>query len=72
MIASIACGLLAGLSPQLVLDNISAGMGNTLAYVATIVGLGAILLLILAGAAAGFIPALQAARVNPVIALKDE
>ncbi|MCB0638890.1 MAG: gluconate transporter, partial [Lewinella sp.] len=43
LIASIACGLLAGLSPQLVLDNISAGMGNTLAYVATIVGLGAIL-----------------------------
>ena len=36
------------------------------------VGMGAILLLILAGAAAGVIPALQAARVNPVIALKDE
>ena len=36
------------------------------------VGLGAIVLLILAGAAAGFIPAMQAARVNPVIALKDE
>ena len=36
------------------------------------VGLGAIVLLILAGAAAGFIPAMQAARVNPVAALKDE
>ncbi len=36
------------------------------------VGLGAIVLLILAGGAAGFIPALQAARVNPVVALRDE
>ncbi|MCB0588791.1 MAG: ABC transporter permease [Phaeodactylibacter sp.] len=36
------------------------------------VGMGAILLLILAGAAAGFIPAMQAARVNPVVALRDE
>ena len=36
------------------------------------VGLGAIVLLILAGATAGFIPAMQAARVNPVAALKDE
>lgn len=36
------------------------------------VGVGAIVLLILAGGAAGFIPALQAARVNPVVALRDE
>jgi len=36
------------------------------------IGLGAIMLLILAGALAGLIPALQAAGVNPVIALKDE
>ena len=36
------------------------------------VGLSAILLLIVAGMAAGLIPALQAARVEPVIALRDE
>lgn len=36
------------------------------------IGLGAVILLIVAGAIAGFIPALQAARVNPVVALKDE
>ena len=36
------------------------------------VGLGAIILLILSGTLAGLIPALQAASVNPVIALKDE
>lgn len=36
------------------------------------VGIGAILLLIIAGGVAGLIPALQAARVNPVVALKDE
>ena len=36
------------------------------------VGLGALLILILAGALTGLMPALQAARVNPVVALKDE
>ena len=36
------------------------------------IGLGAVILLIIAGAFAGFIPAMQAARVNPVVALKDE
>lgn len=36
------------------------------------VGMGAIVLLILAGTVAGLIPAVQAARINPVDALKDE
>ncbi|MDX1667676.1 MAG: ABC transporter permease, partial [Saprospiraceae bacterium] len=36
------------------------------------IGLGAIVVLIVTGAIAGLIPALQAARVNPVNALKDE
>lgn len=36
------------------------------------IGLGAVILLIIAGTVAGMIPALQASRVNPVVALKDE
>ncbi len=36
------------------------------------VGIGAIVLLVIAGMVAGLIPALQAARVRPVVALKDE
>lgn len=36
------------------------------------VGLGAMILLVVAGAAAGLIPAIQASNVNPVVALKDE
>ena len=36
------------------------------------VGVGAIILLVIAGTIAGLIPALQAARVRPVVALKDE
>ncbi len=36
------------------------------------VGVGAIFLLVIAGVVAGLIPALQAAKVNPVVALKDE
>ena len=36
------------------------------------IGLSAMILLVIAGAVAGLIPALNAARVNPVLALKDE
>ncbi|MCP3931989.1 MAG: ABC transporter permease [Bacteroidetes bacterium] len=36
------------------------------------VGISAVLLLVLAGAFAGLIPAMQASRINPVDALKDE
>ena len=36
------------------------------------VGLGALVILIISGALTGLIPALQAAKVNPVVALKDE
>ena len=36
------------------------------------VGLTAVLVLVVAGVFAGLIPALQASKVNPVVALKDE
>ena len=36
------------------------------------VGIGALLILVIAGALTGLVPALQAANVNPVVALKDE
>jgi Gnt-I system low-affinity gluconate transporter len=39
---SIAVGLLAGMPADVILKSIEKGMGNTLGYVATIVGLGAI------------------------------
>lgn len=42
LITSIWVGIMAGLSLDLVIESISKGMGNTLAFVATIVGLGAI------------------------------
>jgi Gnt-I system low-affinity gluconate transporter len=40
--ASIWVGLWGGLSPAVIIQSISKGMGDTLAFVATIVGLGAI------------------------------
>ena len=42
LFASIWVGLIGGLSGDEVIDSISKGMGDTLAFVATIVGLGAI------------------------------
>lgn len=43
LIASMGFGLAAGMSPEVIIDNVGKGMGGTLAVVATIVGLGAIL-----------------------------
>jgi Gnt-I system low-affinity gluconate transporter len=42
LIASIAVGLFTGMPFDIILKNIQYGMGNTLGFVATIVGLGAI------------------------------
>ena len=42
LLASIWVGLLGGLSGEMIVSSISKGMGDTLAFVATIVGLGAI------------------------------
>lgn len=42
LIASIWVGLVGGLSGEAIIDSIAKGMGDTLAFVATIVGLGAI------------------------------
>jgi len=70
-------GLVAG---TLLVGGLSAAMEATGAeaeffynpQVNAYVGIGAILLLILAGTIAGLIPASIAARVNPVVALRDE
>lgn len=43
LVASIGFGLTAGLPLAEIISNITSGMGNTLGFVATIVGLGAIL-----------------------------
>ncbi|WP_420583199.1 GntP family permease [Reichenbachiella sp.] len=42
LIASIGVGLMAGMEPNAIMDSIKTGMGNTLGFVATVVGLGAI------------------------------
>jgi len=41
LIASIVSGLLAGMEPAAIIDTIKTGMGNTLGFVAVVVGLGA-------------------------------
>lgn len=41
LIASITVGILAGLDPLAIMDTIKEGMANTLGFVATVVGLGA-------------------------------
>ncbi|MGK7390359.1 MAG: GntP family permease [Candidatus Cyclobacteriaceae bacterium M2_1C_046] len=42
IIASIVSGLLAGMSPDAILQSIQTGMGGTLGFVAVVVGLGAL------------------------------
>ncbi|MDW3209593.1 MAG: gluconate:H+ symporter [Reichenbachiella sp.] len=59
LMASIAVGLMAGMEPTTIMNSIKTGMGNTLGFVATVVGLGAIFGAILeqsgaAGALANF------------------
>ncbi len=41
LIASIAVGLLAGMTPVSIMDTIKEGMASTLGFVATVIGLGA-------------------------------
>ncbi len=41
LIASIVVGILAGMSPPLIIETIQTGMGSTLGFVAVVVGLGA-------------------------------
>ncbi|MDZ7613709.1 MAG: SLC13 family permease [Flavobacteriaceae bacterium] len=41
LIASIAVGIIAGMEPLKIIQTIQDGMGNTLGFVATVVGLGA-------------------------------
>ncbi|MFL2861969.1 MAG: GntP family permease [Pirellulales bacterium] len=40
--ASIGVGLAAGMSPETVIESMTSGMGNTLGFVAVVVGLGSI------------------------------
>lgn len=42
LIASISVGLMAGMEPTAIMNSMKIGMGNTLGFVATVVGLGAI------------------------------
>ena len=42
LIASMAAGILAGMHPSTIIDSMREGMGNTLGFVATVVGLGAL------------------------------
>ena len=67
-------GLLAG-TGIIVLMNLGVGEGGEFFANPEInmnVGLGALVILIISGALTGLLPALQAAKVNPVIALQDE
>jgi len=59
LISSIVVGLMAGMEPTAIMNSMKVGMGNTLGFVATVVGLGAIFGAILeqsgaAGALANF------------------
>ncbi len=42
LIASISVGVLAGMPPEKIIESMQEGMGNTLGFVATVVGLGAL------------------------------
>ena len=42
LIASMAAGILAGMPPTIIIDSMKKGMGDTLGFVATVVGLGAL------------------------------
>ncbi len=41
LISSILVGVLAGLEPKIIMDTVKDGMANTLGFVATVIGLGA-------------------------------
>lgn len=41
LIASITVGIIAGMAPKTIINTIQSGMGNTLGFVAVVVGLGA-------------------------------
>jgi len=43
LISSIAVGIFAGMNPNIIIENVIKGMGSTLGFVATVVGLGAMM-----------------------------
>ncbi len=75
-ITSIAgyLGLILGFA-VVVLMSLAAGDGGSFfanPQLDVSVGIKALLILVISGAVTGFVPAMQAAKVNPIIALKDE
>lgn len=67
-------GLMGGMGMIWVMNLIAGEGGEFFANpeIDITVGLGAIIILVVSGAITGLIPAMQAANVNPVVALKDE
>ncbi len=67
----VGTGLIAGIDYIMKANNIESENFYH-PEVQLMVGIGAVVVLVLAGTVAGLIPASMAARVNPVVALKDE
>ncbi len=67
-------GLIAGMGVILIMGMLAGDGGDFFANpeLDMSVGVGALIILVISGALTGLIPAMQAANVNPVVALKDE
>jgi len=68
----VGVGLIEGINQLLIMTGADQGGFFAHPEVNTSVAIAALTVLVVAGAIAGLIPALKAANVNPVVALKDE